>query len=280
MRTGTTHRRRHGWVVTLLLPLLLVAVGTTGTATAPPAAAAPAVHVVRPDDTMVTVARRYGIARTHLAAWNGIAVDEALQPDALLRLSPPLAPVPRFTSSVSTVTAAQLGSSYRAGCPVGPSSLRSVKVLRWTFNGTAGTGQLIVHQDVAAQTVRAFRTLYEQRVPVQRIQPVTAYGSSDAASMEANNTSAFNCRLATGSTTRWSQHSYGRAIDVNPVQNPYIRGGTVLPSAGAAYTDRTRYKVGMLHRVGGVRAFKAQGFYWGGDWSSPKDYQHFSTTNR
>ena len=109
---------------------------------------------------------------------------------------------------------------------------------------------------------------------------VEAFGGSDDASMAANNTSAFNCRKATGGTS-WSEHSYGRAIDVNPVQNPYVKGSLVLPQSGSAYVDRSRTIPGMI-RAGDavVRAFAAQGWAWGGTWTSLKDYQHFSTTGR
>jgi poly-gamma-glutamate synthesis protein (capsule biosynthesis protein) len=98
--------------------------------------------------------------------------------------------------------------------------------------------------------------------------------------MDANNTSAFNCRRATGSS-RWSEHAYGRAIDINPVQNPYVSGSTVLPPRGRKFVDRSRKHPAMIRRRGPVvRAFRDIGWEWGGLWSSVKDYQHFSKTGR
>jgi len=99
--------------------------------------------------------------------------------------------------------------------------------------------------------------------------------------MEANKKSGFNCGEATGEPGVWSEHAYGRAVDVNPVQNPFIDGGEVLPEAGHVYLDRTDVRPGMI--VAGdpvVRAFAAIGWTWGGDYNSVKDYQHFSATGR
>jgi D-alanyl-D-alanine carboxypeptidase len=118
--------------------------------------------------------------------------------------------------------------------------------------------------------------MYEARFPIRRMEPVDKYGGSDDASMAADNTSAFNCRPITGTTDRWSNHSYGRAIDINTIENPYVKGGTVLPPAGAAYLDRGDVRPGMI--VAGdvvTTAFAAEGFGWGGDYTSLKDYQHF-----
>ena len=242
--------------------------------------AAPTLHVVRPGQTLASIARLHGTGVPALAAANGLRVQDAVHPDGLLRLTRPPRPLPPFTSSVTTVTAASLGRTYRPGCPVGPASLRAITVRRYGFDGTAGTGTLVVHASLVPRTTAVFRSLYARRFPVRRMVPVSAYGGSDEASMAADNTSAVNCRLSTGSRTRFSEHSSGRAIDVNPVENPYVRGTTVLPTAGRAFLDRARYAPGMLHAGGGVAPFAAQGFSWGGTWRSSKDYQHLSTTGR
>jgi hypothetical protein len=98
--------------------------------------------------------------------------------------------------------------------------------------------------------------------------------------MSANNTSAFNCRTVTGGDS-YSEHSYGRAIDINPLVNPYVKGSTVLPPEGSQYADRSLDAPGMIHSGDEVvTAFAARGWVWGGTWSSLKDYQHFSTTGR
>ncbi|WP_205705770.1 M15 family metallopeptidase [Kineococcus indalonis] len=143
------------------------------------------------------------------------------------------------------------------------------------FTGTPRTGRLVVRDDVAQAVADVFRDLYAQRFPVERIEPVEAYGGSDDASMAANNTSAFNCRATTGGTG-FSEHSYGTAIDLDPVQNPYVRGTTVLPEAGRAHLERTPAPGRVLAGDPVVEAFAARGFSWGGTWRTLKDYQHFS----
>lgn len=185
-----------------------------------------------------------------------------------------------FRSRTAPVTAARLGSSYRAGCPVGPADLRLVQVTHLGFDGRPRQGELVVHRAHAAAMVTVFRRLYDARFPVQRLQTVEQYGSDDDRSMAANNTSAFNCRAVAGGT-RWSEHAYGAALDINPVQNPYVRGTTVEPEAGRAFLDRSRVRPGMA--VAGdvvVRAFAAVGWEWGGDFRTLKDYQHFSASGR
>ena len=109
---------------------------------------------------------------------------------------------------------------------------------------------------------------------------VEVYRGSDDRSMRADNTSGFNCRFV-GGTSRWSEHAYGNAIDVNPVENPYVHGGLVEPPAGRAFLDRSQRRAGMATRTSVlVRTFDSAGWHWGGRWSSSKDYQHFSTTGR
>jgi D-alanyl-D-alanine carboxypeptidase len=127
-----------------------------------------------------------------------------------------------------------------------------------------------------------FRRLYAARFPIRRMVPVSAYRGSDDASMAADNTSGFNCRRAVGSRTGgWSMHAYGEAIDVNPVENPYVLGSRVLPPSGRRYLDRGRRLRGMAVEGGVlVKVFEAVGWRWGGRWTGSRDYQHFSTTGR
>jgi hypothetical protein len=150
----------------------------------------------------------------------------------------------------------------------------------WGFDGKQHTGRLVVHRDVAGEVVDAFRALYADRFPIRRMVPVDAYGGSDFRSIEADNTSAFNCRFVDG-TTRWSEHAYGRAIDVNPIENPYVSGGRTSHVASGPYLDRARHRPGMAYEGGAlVRAFDAIGWGWGGRWTSAQDYQHFSASGR
>jgi len=182
---------------------------------------------------------------------------------------------------VALVSAADLGASWHPGCPVGPSGLRRVAVTFVGFDGAEHAGALVVNADAASATLRAFDRLRAARFPIRSVLTVDRFGASDDASMAADNTSAFNCRPTTGSTTTWSQHAYGRAIDVNPIENPYLSGSSVQPPAGAAYRDRAAVRPGMAEPGGDlVAAFAAVGWGWGGTWHSPIDYQHFSATGR
>ena len=166
-------------------------------------------------------------------------------------------------------------ASWRPGCPVGPENLRRLKVAFWAFDGSVQEGDLIVHADLAGEMVAIFRDLFSQGFPIERMVPVDVYGGSDDRSMAANNTSAFNCRFVAGTST-WSRHAFGSAIDINPVQNPYVSGSTVSPPAGKAHLNRSNPAPGkILVGDGVVRAFTNRGWEWGGNWSSPKDYQHF-----
>jgi hypothetical protein len=172
------------------------------------------------------------------------------------------------------------GISWRPGCPVHLRDLRVLTLSHYRFDGTTRVGRLIVHANVAQEMVDVFRTLYRARFPIRRLVPVDAYGASDFRSIEADNTSAFNCRYVEG-TTRWSEHAYGRAIDVNPIENPYVSGGRTSHRASVSYVDRSRRRPGMAYEGGIlVRAFDAIGWGWGGRWTSVKDYQHFSASGR
>jgi hypothetical protein len=161
---------------------------------------------------------------------------------------------------------------------VGPDGLRRLFVSYVGFDGRAHRGELIVAAGVTTQLTGVFRALYRARFPIRRIRPISHYGGSDDRSAAADNTSAFNCRYAVASgPKRWSAHAYGTAVDVNDVENPYIQGGRVLPPAGAAYRDRSRYRPGMAVPGGVlVGAFATAGWQWGGRWTATPDYQHFS----
>jgi len=171
------------------------------------------------------------------------------------------------------------GVSWHRGCPVGLNDLRLLKVRHWGFDGKVHRGRLVVHEDSARGMVRVMRNLFRHHFPIRRMRLVDAYGADDHRSMNADNTSAFNCRFVSG-TSRWSEHAYSHAIDINPVENPYADSdGYVSPPAGAPYRDRSQRAKGLIHRGGNViQAFAAIGWKWGGYWSWPKDYQHFSRT--
>jgi poly-gamma-glutamate synthesis protein (capsule biosynthesis protein) len=205
---------------------------------------------------------------------------------ALLLTAPPAAAVdeptfPSFASSVQRIDAAlkeRMVDSWRPGCPVPRWKLRYVTVSYVSFRGEARQGELVVHRRVAQEIVQVFARLYDIRFPIHRMRLVDDYQGDDTASMDADNTSAFNCRVTTNGSS-WSEHSYGKAIDINPVRNPYVDRNSVQPLAGERFLDRSVRRKGMVTRKV-RRAFAAVDWSWGGDWDRLKDYQHFSASGR
>jgi D-alanyl-D-alanine carboxypeptidase len=180
-------------------------------------------------------------------------------------------------AAVEPVTAAELGATWRPGCPVEPEQLRRVNVDYLSFDGQTRRGELVVHQDLVPDVIAIFEQLFRIGYPVDKIRTVDHYpDADDELSMEDNNTSAFNCRHIPGSD-EWSPHAYGRAIDINTRLNPCLyASGYFEPQNAAAYLDRSRTDPGLLH-IGdpAVLAFTDRGWRWGGDWNAPLDYQHF-----
>jgi hypothetical protein len=200
-----------------------------------------------------------------------------------LALAPSAAAAARFHGSAHRIgpelRQRMTGVSWHPGCPVGLDRLRLLRVGVWGFDGRVHRGRLVVNVDAARPLLSVMHRLFELRFPIRRMRLVDAYGADDHRSMEADDTSAFNCRFVAG-TERWSEHAYGRAIDVNPIENPYAdEDGYVSPPQGAPFADRSRHAEGLIHRGGPVvAAFAAVGWGWGGSWEWPKDYQHFSAT--
>jgi poly-gamma-glutamate synthesis protein (capsule biosynthesis protein) len=171
------------------------------------------------------------------------------------------------------------GSSWHRGCPVALADLRLLKLSYRSFPGKVRRGYMVVHETAAPRIVRVFRQLFTSGYRIKRMRLVDAYGADDHRSMNADNTSAFNCREVAGRPGVWSRHAYGRAIDLNPVENPYVAGGHVSPAKGRPYARRTPRRRGMISAGGKVvRIFGRVGWEWGGSWSGAKDYQHFSAS--
>ena len=194
------------------------------------------------------------------------------------------AALPAYHAQVAVLSPAERTAMtprvWRPGCPVALSDLRRVTLTYVGFDGRAHQGALIVDRTVATPVARAFGDLYAARFPIRRMLPIEAYGGSDFASIEADNTSAFNCRSATGSS-HWSEHAYGRAIDIDPIENPYVDNGATSHPASRPYVDRARVRTrpGVIADGGAVtRAFARIGWGWGGRWSGPRDYQHVSAS--
>jgi hypothetical protein len=195
------------------------------------------------------------------------------------RLPPPAGG--RFGSTVARigpVVRARMGETWRPGCPVGLAELRYVTVSFRGFDGRPHTGELVVHERVAAAVVSVFARLYRAGFPIEEMRLVTTADLRARPTGDGNNTAAFVCRAARRQT-RWSAHAYGLAVDLNPFQNPYRSGDLVLPELAGAYLDRGDRRPGMI-LPGGVatQAFAAVGWTWGGTWRSPIDLMHFSAT--
>jgi D-alanyl-D-alanine carboxypeptidase len=177
--------------------------------------------------------------------------------------------------------------SWRPGCPVSLADLRLLTVTHWGFDGRVRQGQLVVHEDVARPLAKVFRRLYQLRFPIRHMQLDDMYGPKRARPENGDVTGSFRCRQSVPSpciggsrSGRWSNHAYGLAIDLNPVENPYIGCGMTRDPTSLRYVDRSRVRKGMVTPAV-VRAFRSIGWGWGGDWSGEtKDYMHFSHNGR
>lgn len=185
-----------------------------------------------------------------------------------------------FEEVSDAVFARMEGNSYGGDCTVALSELRYVRVLHYGFDGAAHIGELVVNRAIAQDTRDIFKELFDAQYPIEKMLLIDTYGGDDDASMSDNNTSSFNFRTVEGTTTL-SKHAYGLAIDINPLYNPYIpirnNVPVVLPASAQAYADREAECEYYIRR-GDVcyEAFVSRGFTWGGDWTTEKDYQHFS----
>ncbi|WP_406817584.1 M15 family metallopeptidase [Mycobacterium sp. M23085] len=239
-------------------------------------------QAVRTQPRLASVRRSVAVLAGTLAAGITLTQCSATPPPSAAVPSPTSAPAAGPPTApaggnVRPVTAAELGASWRPGCPVDPARLRRVEVDHIGFDGQNHRGELIVHQDLVPEVIAIFAQLYRLGFPIEKIRPADRYpAADDEPSMQDNNTSAFNCRGIPGSE-HWSQHAYGRAIDLNPRLNPCVYAdGTFQPHNSAEYLDRGRSDPGLLHDGDrAVRVFTDRGWRWGGDWTSPVDYQHF-----
>jgi hypothetical protein len=192
-------------------------------------------------------------------------------------LSPPST---AFASEVSPVPAPvrvrMEGLSWQGGddrCPRWE-QLAYVRLSHVTFDGGVAEGELVVAADLAARAVEVFRRLYAMGFPIRGMRLVDDFGASDDRSMAADNSSAFNFRVIAG-TNVLSQHALGRAIDINPIENPWRRPDRIVPEQGREFADRARIRPGMIVRPGPVVAvFDELGWEWGGDWLHASDDHH------
>lgn len=262
---------------------------TTATAPTPTATALTATPATAASDTTIGTEPTSLDDRGEQAAADATPPPTAPPPTAPPPTAPPAAdpaPTARFEGPDGFVATARpidaalaarmTPTSWRPGCPVGLEELRYLELGYIGFDGATHTGELVVHADAVDAMVTVFQRLWSARFPIHRLQLIDEFGGDDFASIEANNTSAFNCRFVAG-TTRWSNHATGRAIDINPIENPYVSGGRTDHPASEPFLDRSSGAPGMLVEGGpAVAAFDEVGWGWGGRWNGDLDYQHFS----
>jgi hypothetical protein len=175
------------------------------------------------------------------------------------------------------------GRFWHSGCPVALARLRLLTVSHGGFDGRVHTGQVVVNESEAAPLGRVFRRLYKLRFPIRHLRLADAYGPSRSQPADGDISGSFECRQAVPSpctggtgTGSWSEHAYGQAIDLNPIENPYVGCGRIHDRSSPRYLDRSRLRRGMVSPAV-VRAFGSIGWGWGGNWAgSTKDYMHFS----
>jgi hypothetical protein len=183
------------------------------------------------------------------------------------------------------VRAQLTGRFWHKGCPVPLSQLRLLTVSHWDFDGRVQTGQLVVNRSAAAPLARVFGRLYALRFPIRHLRLADMYGPTRSQPADRDVSGSFECRQAVPSpcsggsgTGSWSEHAYGEAVDVNPIENPYVGCGRSRERASLPYLDRSRLRPGMVTPAV-VSAFRGIGWGWGGSWSgSTKDYMHFSAS--
>jgi hypothetical protein len=176
---------------------------------------------------------------------------------------------------------------WHAGCPVSLSGLRVLTVDYIGFDGHAHTGQLVVNAAAVSPLTQVFARLYALRFPIRHMQLSDTYGPVGGRPADGDFTASFECRQASASpcngganatTGSWSEHAYGEAVDLNPVENPYVGCGMTRDRVSLSYVKRTPLRRGMVTPAV-VGAFTDAGWGWGGSWfGSTKDYMHFSAT--
>jgi hypothetical protein len=178
---------------------------------------------------------------------------------------------------ITRTTAAEVARTYRKGCPVGPSKLRTIRMNYYGFDRRMHRGVMVVRSSLTGKVTRSFSAALQAGYPIAKMRNPNDYGGNDPRQMAADNTSGFNCRKVVGNPYAQSPHSYGTAIDVNTVENPYRdRNGRWWPANGKRFIDRTPLRRGMLGpRSTLTRRLQREGFFWGGRWSPGRDYQHF-----
>ena len=174
-----------------------------------------------------------------------------------------------------TVKNRMQGLSMPENATINFNELRYLTVFHYDYEGHIRKGELVCNRKIAKDLLFIFRALFSRAYPINSIRLVDDFDASDEASMQANNSSCFNYRTIARSKTL-SKHAFGMAVDINPLQNPYVKGSFVQPSTAMDYLDRTKV---FSHKIDEndfcKEVFESYGFQWGGHWRNVKDYQHF-----
>ncbi len=182
-----------------------------------------------------------------------------------------------LNAKIAQTTAADVAKTYRSGCPVGPSKLRTISMNFYGSDKKMHRGVIIIRSDLTDDLIRAFGAGLKVRFPIDKMNNPNLYGGNDPKQMEAGNTSGFNCRKVTGNPYAQSPHSYGTALDINTKENPYRDVyGKWWPNSGKSYIKRSPARAGMLFSSSAVtRSLVKDKFFWGANWYPDRDYQHF-----
>jgi hypothetical protein len=192
--------------------------------------------------------------------------------------------VGRLTSLPAALEQEMRGTTWKPGCPVSLTDLRLMTVSYWGFDARPHLGPLVVNESVATDLVWVFRQLFDHRFPIHNVKLAREFHpNQENHDTPGDPTAAFNCRpvvTPTGpSATTFSQHAYGLAVDINPIENPFVLDGYVRNRYSRPYRDRSKQAPGMIQDGDiVVRSFEAIGWGWGGHWSTGQDYMHFSQT--
>lgn len=191
--------------------------------------------------------------------------------------SQPIYRVAVLNATIAHTTGADVAKTYRSGCPVGPSKLRTISLNFYGADHLMHRGVIIIRTDLTDDLIRAFGTALSHRFPIDKMNNPNVYGGNDPRQMEAGNTSGFNCRKVTGNPYAQSPHSYGTALDVDTKENPYRDvHGKWWPNSGKSYIKRSPVRSGMLTSGSSLtKSLVKDRFFWGANWNPGRDYQHF-----
>lgn len=218
---------------------------------------------------------------------DGFGYAEPTPPELVNRAMPPRVwfvdpPTTEWGATISPVPDYVIArSTWYPGCPVEVNELAYIVMTYWGFDDKAHLGEMLINASVAEDIVGVFHTFYDARFPIEEMRVWSVEEMNAPPTGDINMTDSYTCRPVVTTTSGWSMHAYGLAIDLNPFQNPYKKGSLVIPELSTSYLDRDYDRPGMVHHGDLVwQAFHDIGWGWGGDWSSLKDYTHFSSNGR